>query len=193
MNIDNPELNEQNANWKAPVEPESAEMSEKQKQWLAIEAQVDGITDRLGLGIDSGIKKSVVAFSAHEFPTSQSCEGHLHGDHGYPYPWVEIYVEGPEGWEESEEKQNEWRVSNLKEQQKMINLLNEFYQNRITPLDARLVFDKIGAYGGFRIQSMGAATMELITDEELEIKHILYQKEMNDFSEFLKSKFLEEK
>lgn len=74
----------------------------------------------------------------------------------------------------------------------MMNLLEEFYQNRETPFDARLVFDRIGAFGGFRVQSFGAAIMELLPPEEQLKKFELYRKEMNDFAEFLKRKYFSE-
>ena len=165
------------------------EKSEKQKRWEAIQAEVEAITDRLGLGIDKGIKESVIALKAFDFPTSQSCEGHLEGEHGLAYPWVEIYTPEPNGWEENEEKQREWKFANLREQQKMLGLLEEFYQNRTAHMDTRIVFNRIGAFGGFRIQSMGAETMELLTPERQAEKTEAYKKEIEDFASFLKNKF----
>ena len=81
-------------------------------------AEVEEVTDGLGKGIDKGIKEAVIAMKAYDFPTDHSCEGHLEGEHGLPYPWVRIYAPEPEGWQDSEEKQKEWTVENLKQQQK---------------------------------------------------------------------------
>ncbi len=181
---------EQYANWKAPEES-LGEKSDKQKRWQELTTEIEQITDGLGKGIDEGIKKSIIAMKAYEFSPDQSCEGHLEGDHGLPYPWVRIYASEPEGWKESEAKQKEWRMENLKEQQKMMNLLAEFYNNRSVALDARLVFDGIGAFGGFNIQSMGAETIELLSKEEQAEKYKLYKQEMDDFTSFLKSRFLQ--
>lgn len=61
---------------------------EKIRRWEEKEREVEEWADATGKGIDEEIKKSVVAFSMMEFPTSASCEGHL--DSGIPAPWVEI-------------------------------------------------------------------------------------------------------
>jgi hypothetical protein len=75
---------------------------------------------------------------------------------GLPYPWVEVYSPEPEGLEEAEGEEKErlegeWKIKNLEQQKKMMSLLEEFYQNRETPFDARLVFDGIGGFGGFLV------------------------------------------
>ncbi len=187
MNIENEHPEENYSNWKAPEV--SSEKSEKQKKWEQIAAEVEQITDSLGKGVDEGIKETVIALKAYEFPTDQSCEGHMEGEHDHPYPWMQIYAPEPEGWQEDEEKQKEWTRENLKEQQKMLDLLAEFYQSRNTPFDARITFDKVGAFGGFRIQSMGADTMQLLNKEDLAEKVKAYKQEMADFTEFLKDRY----
>lgn len=167
--------------------------SEKEILWEQKLTEVNEITDRLGKGVDEKIKEAVAIFLVHEFTTSGSCEGHIDkkGDdeYGLPFPWVEVYASEPEGWKESEEKKQEWIIENLKQQQKMMGFLEEFYQERKTPFDARLTFDKIGAFGGFRVQSFGAEMMALLTPEERKQKLELYRKEMNDFTKFLKDKY----
>ncbi len=70
----------------------------------------------------------------------------------------------------------------------MMGFLEEFYQRRETPFDARLAFDSVGAFGGFRVQSFGAEMTVILSPEEKQQKLTLYQKEMKDFTEFLKSK-----
>lgn len=172
--------------------------SEKEITWEQKRAEVDKITDRLGLGIDEKIKETVTAFRVHEFSTSQSCEGHIHerkkeGQEEKIFPWVEIYAPEPEGWQESEEKEKEWTIENLRQQQKMMGFFDEFYQGREIPFDARLAFDGIGAFGGFKVQSFGAETMALFSHEEQKQKLELYRKEMNDFTKFLKDKHFSKK
>ena len=169
--------------------------SEKEIAWDKRREEVDKITDRLGLGIDEKIKESVAAFLVHEFTTSQSCEGHTGEEkkHGASFPWVEVYAPEPKGWKETkgEKKKQldrEWTIENLKQQQKMMDFFAEFYQGRETPFDTRLVFDHIGAFGGFRVQSFGAEMMKLLPPEEQLKKLELYRKEMEDFTNFLKSK-----
>jgi hypothetical protein len=157
--------------------------------------EVNKITDKLGRGIDDKIKNTVTAFMAHGFFTSQSCEGHpLEENRGYPFPWVEIYCPEPEGWRHSEgiiheEKSREWTIENLKQQQKMINLLAEFYKERETPFDARLIFEYIGSYGGFRVQSFGGVLIRLLSLRERHIKLELYRKEIHDFALYLTDKY----
>lgn len=162
--------------------------------WEQKRAEVEKITDGLGRGIDEKIKEAVTAFRVHDFPTSQSCEGHNGEEEGELFPWIEIYPPEPEGLEEGDEKEQKekrraWTAENLKQQKKMMELLAEFYQSRNAPFDARLIFDCIGAFGGFRVQSFGAEMMKLLSDKERQEKLELYRKEMNDFAEFLKDKY----
>lgn len=156
-------------------------------------AEVNEITDSLGKGVDEKIKESVATFLIHEFTTSGSCEGHLtekgEDKHGLPYPWIEVYAPEPDGWKESEKKQKAWTIENLKQQQKMMSFLEQFYKDRETPFDARLTFDKVGAYGWFRVQSLGGEMWSMLILKEQKQKLELYRKEMRDFTEFLKDKY----
>jgi hypothetical protein len=194
-------MNQEKQNFSS-LKPERLVESEREMVWKKKMAEVNKITDSLGKGIDEKIKESVCAFLVHGFTTSASCEGHLakegEEEHGHPYPWVEIYAPKPEGLEEAkgEEKdrlEQEWRIKNFEQQRKMMKLLEEFYQNREAPFDARLVFANIGAFGGFRVQSFGAEIMAILPLKEKQEKLALYRKEMRDFTEFLKRKFFEGK
>lgn len=166
--------------------------SEKEIAWEKKLTEVNEIADRLGKGVDEKIKEPVAAFLIHEFTTSSSCEGHMakegEEEHGLPYPWIEVYAPEPEGWQESEEKKREWTIENLKQQKKMMDFLEEFYKERETPFDARLTFDAVGKYGGFRVQSFGAEMYPMLTPEERKQKLAFYRKEMEDFTKFLKDK-----
>jgi len=182
----------------SPQEQQEPVKSEKEIVWEKKMAEVNEITDSLGKGVDEKIKESVAAFLIHGFTTSGSCEGHIAREgeqqHGLPYPWVEVYSPEPEGWkdaegEEKERLEQEWKVKNFEQQKKMMSFLEEFYQGRETPFDARLVFVSVGAFGGFRVQSLGAEMMVILSPEEKQQKLALYQKEMKDFTEFLKSKY----
>jgi hypothetical protein len=181
-------------------EQEESGKSEKEIAWKNERAKTDEIKDRLDLGVDEAIKEAVTAFRIHGFTTSQSCEGHKHegineekDDHGTSFPWIEIYAPEPEGWKESEEKKKEWAKTNLEQQRKMMTYLEEFYRDRKVLFDARLTFDPIGVFGGFRVQSFGARIIELLPREEQLEKLELYRKEINDFAEFLKEKYFAEK
>ena len=171
--------------------------SEKEIAWEKKLADVEQIADQLGKGVDGQIKETVVAFLVHEFTTSGSCEGHMaekgEDQRGFPYPWVEVYAPEPEKWSETEGEKKEqlnqkWRINNFEQQRKMMGFLEEFYQGREALFDARLTFDRVGAFGGFRVQSFGAEMTVILSSEERKQKLVLYQKEMKDFTEFLKSK-----
>lgn len=193
MNPENPNFSRSNDS------PENTESfrSDKKRKWEQVRVDVDTIGDKLGLGIDEKIKDTVTAFKIHEFTTSQSCEGHVYEEetedkHGLPFPWVEVYAPAPEGWENDEDKKEAWRTVNLKQQQKMMALLAEFYQQREVPLDAHLSFSRMGIFGGFRVQSFGAELTSILSSEEQKQKLELYRKEMDDFTLFLKDKFFSE-
>lgn len=175
----------------------NSETEKRKARWDEIQQEVGALTDTLGKGIDEGIKPAVIAFRALDFPTSQSCEGHIRetdndDQWGETYPWIEVYAPEPEGWEDSPEIQQQWNEENLKEQQRMIILLDEFYQNRDTAYDTRLILRDIGLYGGFRVQSAGGAVMKLLSLEEQANKYTVYRKELDGFVEFLKQKYWSE-
>ena len=183
-----------------PLSQEQGEplKSEKEIAWEKKMAEVNEIADRLGKGVDEKVKESVSAFLIHEFITSGSCEGHMAEEgeeqHGLPYPWVEVYAPEQEGWKEAEgdkkeQMEQEWRIKNFEQQRKMMGFLEEFYYERETPFDARLVFDGVGAFGGFRVQSFGAEMTAILKSEEQKQKLALYQKELEDFTNFLKGKY----
>ncbi len=163
---------------------------EKEQKYVETRHKVEAITDKLGEGVDEGIKETVTALLANGLSTSQSCEGHI-GGRGEGYPWVEICVPEPNGWEEDEKKQEEWKTENLKQQKRVVDIFSEFYRERNTPFDARLNFRYIGAFGEFRIQSIGSETIVLVSPDEQKQKLEEYRKEMADFTEFLKNRFLE--
>lgn len=191
MNLERPNFNPESPS----QEQQEPIKSEKEVAWEKKMAEVNEIADSLGKRVDENIKESVCAFLIHGFTTSGSCEGHLEKEqHGLPYPWVEVYAPEPEGWQEAEgEKkervEQEWKTKNLEQQRKMMGLLEEFYQGRETPFDARLTFKGVGAFGGFRVQSFGAEITAILSPEEKKQKLVLYQKEMKDFTKFLKSKY----
>ena len=110
---------------------------------------------------------------------------------------IDIVTPEPEGWKENEEKKELWERENIKLRQKIIRLLDEFYDQRQTPPnpDAQLVLSDHGIYEAFRLQSKGAEALEEIPRDERithQDKLMLYRQEMNAFMEFLKRKFFEQ-
>ena len=86
-------------------------LSEKTVQWEEALAGLEAIKDKLGKGIDENIKETVAAFLVNNFPTRQSCEGHLESRSGtlrMIAPYVDIAVPEPKerfaGEEEIKEK-----------------------------------------------------------------------------------------
>jgi len=187
---------------KSFIQDQKRVKSQQEIIWGNKLAEVNQITDRLGKGIDDKIKESVATFLVHDFVTSGSCEGGINEEgekrHGVPYPWVEVYAPAPEGLgntegEEKEGLEREWMIKNFEQQQKTMGFLEEFYKGRETPFDTRLVFSEVGVFGGFRVQSFGAAMTVILTPEERKQKFTLYQKETEDFGKFLKDKYFFEK
>lgn len=149
-------------------------MSEKER---SIRDSVEQIADKLGKGIDPGIKETVVALMLDDFPTSQSCEGHPDQNEGLPFPWVEVgypYPEDPDtnpsGMEKTEQK-------NLIAQQRMKMMLDDYYKTNGS--EDRLGISKIGIYGAFRVQT--AKDESLVTSGELKS----YQTEMVNFTDYV--------
>jgi len=58
------------------------------KAWQEMENYVEELRDSIGMPVDQGIKKLVIALNLLNYPTTQSCEGHLY--HGRSYPWVSL-------------------------------------------------------------------------------------------------------
>jgi hypothetical protein len=93
----------------------------------------------------------------------------------------------------------QWEEENFKQRKKLIKLLQEFYSNRLEefykrkeiPYDTFLTLEPLGAYGAFRLQSLGARGTENLSLEEKERILKLYQEEMKRFTEFLKIKYFE--
>jgi len=66
----------------------------KQEAWNAKATEVDKWGDGLGLGIDVGIKETVIVLNLLGFKTAASCQGHM--DRGVPAPWIDFDLEDSE-------------------------------------------------------------------------------------------------
>jgi hypothetical protein len=151
--------------------------------WSKARRAVDRITDGLGKTVDSGIRDVVTALQVYKFPTTGSCEGHLNW--GLTYPWIEVGAPHPDAWKEGEARVEARRRKNLAHQERLLDLLSQFYQDRNTPFDARLQLAK-QAFGAFRLQNVGAEPLVLHSARERRGKLDLYQREMADFGAFLR-------
>ncbi len=190
---------------------------ERQSLWNETEVRCRLIVDKLGKPIDDGILQSVVALNAFGINTRQSCEGHL--DWGIGAPWIDIeatntnqhnvrlrelaearIAERAHGAlqrlaqskpDEIKQLQQDITQQNLRERQKLVGYLDEFYQNHLAPFDQRLILQS-QALGATRLQSQGADFQEFAATQDKATKLKSFQVEMRAFGDFLKAKFLAE-
>jgi len=179
-------------NYKNP-QNEANKLSEKKEKFTNALHEVNHTIDKLGLGIDEDIKETVALLRTMGFPTSSSCAGHAEkGKIAIPY--IEVYAKAPEGWKDDKAKQGEWRIENEGYQKQMAEVLQQFYTDRLIPTrDIMINIQKMGIFGGFRINSMGKgdpSELGIKTEEEMIEKIKQYQNEMTVFTEFLKQNIL---
>ncbi len=189
---------------------------EKQAKWDKATEKVEAITDKLGKGIDEGIKETVVAFHVFDIPTDMSCEGHI--DWGVASPWIDVsplsreqrevfieksreidaVIEAEEAidthspkldglYEESRRVGSERDKAVLLTVKHLSDLLTEFYFERAVDFDSRITL-KIGPWST-RLQCEGAE-LQKIAEPEAKAENLRrYQSEFKAFTEFLKEKY----
>ena len=178
-------------------------------QWEQKLSELDTIGDRLGRGIDPGIKETVAVLQLLGLHTCQSCEGHV--DHGVAAPWVALesadprfdalrdihkdLVEKSESLEEDDDEldvvyeemlviSDEMDRIEAMEFKKLIPFLEEFYCYRTVPYEQRLILDIRG-----RLTCQGALLQPAEEKDAQAHRLHAYQREMRIFTEFLKRKF----
>lgn len=173
--------------------------SNREARWRAEQELVDRLVDRLEHPVDAGIKEAVIGLRVFGINTTASCEGHA--ERAVRAPWIDIGADLPEGivqaFQNATKSGDEatadalWKqikVLNLKEWQKAIPLLDEFYRGRVILYDMRLIIAP-EAQGG-RLMSQGAM-LQSISAESVVRAHLSdYQGEMRAFAAFLKQKFV---
>lgn len=169
-------------------ESQYPDQAQKEIVWEEISAEVEVMTDRLGMRVDEGIKKAVIALRANGFPTYGSCEGHLERE-AVLSPYVLVSTQEFEGWEDDENVADRMRSENLGNQRRILMLLNEFYEDRKSPYDAHLTLETFGPTDGFALCSIGADVMKILDVRERREKLTLYRQEMDDFADFLRNQF----
>lgn len=186
-----------------------------------MQREVAQIADGLGKAVDPKIAATVVALKAHDIHTSGSCEGHLdHGIAG-PWVDIESdqdtsalrdqafqFRERAEKLdtsprEKKPKKEVEFllkeyhslleqaKTPHLQERKKLMNLLAEFYEKRNMPYDVRLQAVEWG-FGITRLENQGASLQPLADEATRAQKLAEYQKEMAEFTQFLKEKFFQQ-
>jgi len=185
----------------------------KSQAWDDLCKHFDHVVDGIGAHIDSGIIEAVVGLNALGVHTEASCEGHL--DHGDAHPWIRIGAPDTDALEdelrearqkvlnvsESEREQafatyNELEARlkplHMQEWDKMIDLLDSFYEQHAAPCDSRLIVSDILGSGQFFLQSQGAIRQDTRDTKLKAAKLKVYQQEMQAFASFLKSLFFGE-
>ncbi len=167
--------------------------AERLRRWKELEQQVEELADRLGLGIDEGIKEAVVALHAHGLETSQSCEGH--DDHGEALPFVLVAAEEPDDRQENEEHKRQWQAENERLAGRLSELVEQWYAARAEQgesLDpgAHLELHPQGVFGAVRLESAAQERLTALPSADRARAAPDYRGEMTRFTEYLRERFL---
>ena len=216
---------------------EAVSDSEKTARWERVLGRVERVKDRLGKGIDENAKETVVAFLVNEFPTQQSCEGHIEERFGKMRridPYITLGVEdvaeryvgeaeikkriadqfniAPEAinraendaadnayWDYITEHHiqetpayQEMRAKNEELEKRAVSLLDEFYKDRDTSKQPRLLRIKTIGPAGYASINADRDNEEDIAESNIEKQQAELreeQAEMAALTEFLKEKF----
>jgi len=146
-----------------------------------VEKTFKNVGDKLGLGIDKDIFRSIVILNSLGYKTSQSCEGHI--DRYTTSPWIDFT------WDEKNTKEYFDESLNLL-YQNLFQDLKEFYKDRIKiPYDQNIslvLMDNSMEYLWVRLwQNQNSKCFKGKRTEKLK----KYLKEINDFCEFLNKKY----
>lgn len=140
--------------------------------------------DKLGQKIDSGILDLVVSLNCLGFNTDSSCEGHLK-DKGIFFPWVIIIEDDSKN---NNSQLQDFHFLNLDKQYQLIKLLSEFYKERTTAYEHRLITGIIPGCGTELMPMSGYSSSILNKKDERVAIYDIYKKEIKDFTIFLESK-----
>jgi hypothetical protein len=185
----------------------------KSQAWDDLCRYFDHVVDGIGAHIDPVIMGVVVGLNALGVNTEASCEGHL--DHGDVHPWIRIGAPDTEALEEElrEARQKVLNVSesereqafaiyselearlktlHMQEWDKVIDLLDRFYEQHTASCDCRLIVSDILGSGQFFLQSQGAIRQDTRDVKLKAAKLKAYQQEMQAFASFLKRCFFGE-
>lgn len=173
------------------------EQNKKEKSWEETLTWVNTIHDKLEKCIDKNIQETIVALTLLGINTSASCEGHI--DHGTYAPYIDVETKErndlgnriTQAIEKEDAKKiiKELQKKNLEERKKLVVLLAEFYENRKCSFESRLIIQSL-SQGWSRLESQGAGLQGIQPEEIKKQKLEEYQKEMANFTSFLKQKFL---
>lgn len=185
----------------------------KSQAWKDLQKHFDRVVDGIGAHIDPAIMNAVVGLNALGVNTEASCEGHL--DHGNAHPWIRIGAPDTDTLEDKlrEARQKVLNASegereqvfatysgleaclkplHMHEWDKVIDLLDSFYEWHTAPCDSRLIVSDLLGSGQFFLQSQGAVRQDTRDAKLKAAKLKACQDEMRAFAAFLKKRFLGE-
>lgn len=154
-------------------------------------------TDRLSKPLDPGIKRAVALLWTLGFDTENSCYGHDQYANGGPFIWItsQNWQKKVKLWQEKNandptkvDQQHILETAGLRSKSKLINLLEEFYKDRSTSLNTRLIVQN-KAFNSSWLCCQGVEVADGSTDERLRLDWLQKaQQEFDDFTKFLQTK-----
>ena len=163
--------------------------------FMPVRKEVLGLKDKLGRAIDPGILELVVALRFHGVHTISSCEGHADRTTSGPY----VMFEAPETHdfrrryrEAKDKKSTEYRhwhnkavQANVPEVRRVLGLLADFYEHRLSPNDQHIIVRSFDASVGELI-CQGAEIARILPAAERELLLQKNRAEMQAFTDYLK-------
>jgi hypothetical protein len=142
--------------------------------------------------IDSEIFDVVLGLNAFDMPTQTSCAGH--GNKKWTYPFVDIYTDNQhikynDYSPESIKRKEKLIKKNIAIQARLIQLLKEFYKNRKSIFEYMITPHTVIDWGEIRLKSIGADTLQNMTETQRTTELTKYQNEMHQFGAFLLKKY----
>lgn len=133
------------------------------------------MADKLGMPIDDHIRTLIVGLWVNNIETTGSCEGHEKW--GEPFPWVDIEIEEPAGFENNLQKQTEWKLANNMQAIEFKKMLKTYLDSKTVLCDF-IVWNR-GQYGAVRLEIRNSS------DELSKVSLTELQKQADDFGEYL--------
>jgi len=165
--------------------------------WRQALLEVDELKDGLGRGLDPGSRELVACLRLLGLKTIMSCEGHAERETEGPYvmfrsleakpleaEYWKLVAEGKRKSDEAKQLRKTAYELNLRERRKLTPLLNEFYENRATSYDNRIIISTFDL-GGSRLRCQSAEEYRLAGKSDREAFLRAHQQEFGDFTAFL--------
>lgn len=142
--------------------------------------------------IDPGILDLLIGLRAFNIPTQNSCAGHK--EKNWTFPYVDIHADDSHiSFGDYSKKmikiKKEWIRENITIQNKLINLLTEFYKTRKVAYKYQISPHTMIDLGWVRLKCIGSDLLQNMQAETSKKELLKYQKEMKMFGKFLMKKY----